>query len=99
MRSYLANRLEIVELERVKSSTTKLKQGVPQGSILELFFFLIYINYLPNALHNPSTLFADDTCLLISDNNTEILETKCNDDLSRVYTRRFDNQVPNEKFV
>jgi len=43
MRSYLANRLQIVELEWVKSSTTKLKHGIPQGSILGLLFILIYI--------------------------------------------------------
>jgi len=84
MRSYLANRLQIVELEGVKSSITKLKHGVPQGFILELLLFLIYINDLPNALQNSHILFADYTCLLISDNNTEILETKCNDDLANV---------------
>jgi len=84
MRSYLANHLQIVELEGVKSSITKLKHGIPQGSIFGPLLFLIYINDLSNALQNPTTLFTDDICLLISDNNTEILVTKWNDDLANV---------------
>jgi len=73
-----------VELEGVKSSNTNLKHGVPQGSILGPLLSLIYNIDLPNALQNPPTLFSDDTCLLISENNTEILKTKCNDDLANV---------------
>jgi len=42
---------------------------VPQGSILRtLFFFLLYINYLPNIITDPlkPVLFADDTSVIIA---------------------------------
>lgn len=37
--------------------------GVPQGSVLGPCFFLVFINYLPQALKSEVKLFADDTSL------------------------------------
>jgi len=74
LRSYLSDRYQRVLLNNSSSNNTsfsecgKIKHGVPQGSILHLLFFLIYINDLPNIITDPSKLipFADDTSKIIT---------------------------------
>ena len=52
------------------SEWEKVKQGVPQGSVLGPLFFLLYINDLPgiiNDMHiSKPTIFADDTNIIIT---------------------------------
>lgn len=66
--SYLADRGQRVAVSDVKSSGSLIKLGVPQGSILGPFLFLIYVNDLPYVIQrqtsNEVVLFADDTSLL-----------------------------------
>ena len=40
LRSYLSDRKQNVEFENVKSDSSYIKTGVPQGSIFGLFFLL-----------------------------------------------------------
>ena len=64
-REYLTNRYQHVSINNSKSSTLPVVSGVPQGSILGPFLFLIYINDLSSSVkHSKTFLFADDTkCL------------------------------------
>eukprot|EP00732_Lithocolla_globosa_P005234 Lithocolla_globosa_v1_NODE_5285_length_1268_cov_27.318219.p1 type:complete len:153 gc:universal NODE_5285_length_1268_cov_27.318219:880-422(-) len=61
IRSYLTNRTQVVTIDGVSSDQMKITCGVPQGPL----FSILYINDLPQALHNSNPLmFADDTTIL-----------------------------------
>jgi len=67
LQSYLSDRYQRVIINNRSSNTTtfsewsKIKLGVPQGSLLGPLFFLIYINDIPNMIADPlkTVLFAD----------------------------------------
>ena len=64
---YLSNRHQFVYVNTVKSDSTLISTGVPQGNVLGPVLFLIYINDLPKATNLKTLLFADDTALFASE--------------------------------
>lgn len=58
---YLSGRFQTVLIEGCNSEWKPVTSGVPQGSILGPFLFLLFINDMPNSITSASTaLFADD---------------------------------------
>ena len=65
--SFMQNRSLSVKCNEVQSDFFDICLGVPQGSILGLLLFLIYINDLPRFIKNGFiTMYADDTTISVS---------------------------------
>ena len=83
-KSYLSNRKQFTVVNGEMSDLLLALCGVPQGSTLGPLLFLLYINDLANASNFFVSLFADDTCLLLSHKNLGILRLQCNAELIHI---------------
>ena len=82
----MTNRKQVVSINDVFSEQKSIACGVPQGSTLGPLLFSIDVNDLPNASNFEIRLFADDTALLLSDENLIALNNKVNSELLIVET-------------
>ena len=83
--SYLSNRYQYVSINGYESGLAAINSGVPEGSVLGLLLFLLYINDLIQVVkfckvHH----FADDTNLLYLSNSTKKLNKQVNADLKHL---------------
>ena len=79
--SFLRNRHQKVVLNGQSSKWSSIKAEVPEGSILGQFFFLVYINDLPNGLLSNPTLLADDISIFSVVKDHLNSSNKLNEDL------------------
>ena len=83
--SYLENRFQCVRVGNSESEYEPSTIGVPQGSVLGGLLFLIYINDLPNVSDKLFTvLYADDTCMSLSNQNYDKLVEDFNFELNKI---------------
>ena len=94
IKSYLSDRQQYTVINGSKSDIEFISTGVPQGSVLGPLFFLLYINDIINCLsHSKTTLFADDTSLLLHDKNIKSLKNKAEFDLKNTYDWLLANKL------
>ena len=78
---YLRDRKQRVVLNGQNSVWRKINSGAPQGSVLGLLLFLIYINHLPDGIMSICKIFADDTSLFSKIIDTRNSQNTLNSDL------------------
>ena len=72
--SFLSNRSQRVRVNDDYSEWSSVHSGIPQGSILGPVLFIIFINDLPENVHNCCKIFADDTKLYGPSSNNASLQ-------------------------
>ena len=93
-RSYLNHRQFFIDFNGSFSSCRKLNVGVPQGSVLGPFLFLLYINdVVKTSSILKFILYADDTAILYSHSNFNELLNVLNRELKVFDTWRRANKL------
>ena len=77
LRCYLTERTQYTAVNGVESSSSPIKYGVPQGSVLGPLLFLVYVNDISAATpQHKLRLFADDSNVFITTKNPATLKGK-----------------------
>ena len=92
-KTYLQNRTCLVNVGKEYSTAGKINCGVPQGSILGPLLFLLYVNDMSQAVDCDLLLYADDSCLVITDNNIKTIENKLNRDFNSICEWFVENKL------
>ena len=91
--SYLTDRSQCVEVDGVRSDFSPISCGVPQGSILGPQLFLIYINDMNASIDCKLSLYADDSALLFSHSNADVIGKNLSSALSNCKKWLVDNRL------
>ncbi|GAB0100468.1 hypothetical protein DMENIID0001_165160 [Sergentomyia squamirostris] len=92
MESFLTSRTQRVRLGRTLSDPLSCEFGVPQGSVLGPFLFLVYINdLLLSDLSGAVTAYADDVALLYTGSSQDELYARLQSDLFTIRSWLDDN--------
>lgn len=83
--SYLSHRSQRTKINEMVSNPITVSIGVPQGTILGVVLFLLYINDIHKVVDWSTTLlFADDALLYVTGDTIEECTVKINNDLAKL---------------
>ena len=91
--SHLSKRTFTKHIEKSFSDKTLVSCGVPQGSILGPFLFLLYVNDMVQAVNCDLLLYADDTGLIFQDKDINIIDQQVNGNFSNICNWFMDNKL------
>jgi hypothetical protein len=78
LKGYLSDRAQRVKVNNEFSDMLVVNRGVPQGSILGPFLFILFMNDFPAHMQTPPIMYADDITLLSSHRDLNTLNTRLN---------------------
>ena len=84
LKNYLENREQRVVLNGQTSEWRNIMPGIPQESVLEPLWFLVYINDLPDGINSLCKTFAEDTSFLSKVYDVHKSASNLNDDLEKI---------------
>ena len=87
MESYLTDRKQTVMANQMKSASKRVKQGVPQGSILGPLLYILYANDIEGVIRKSKVAFyAEDTVIYASSNKIASAIKRVQKDLTNLLT-------------
>ena len=92
LHNFLTNRKQTVLANGIKSESSVVRSGVPQGTVLGPVLFLILINDIDENIDSSSSLFADDTRVTRRIDSEEDVE-KLQNDLNKLYQWQEENNM------
>ena len=91
--SYLTGRSQVLDIDGVLSGPKEITCGVPQGSILGPLLFLIYVNDMVDPVKCKLLLYADDSALMVSYSDVNIIQERLSMELKAVNEWLIDNKL------
>ena len=82
-----------MNLGKCYSHPSTIRCGIPQESILEPLLFLIFLNYMPQAVKSNLFLYADDPCLVFQGKDVIEIRKQSNRDFTNVWEWLVDNRL------
>jgi hypothetical protein len=95
--SYLQNRQQQAFVNGVFSRGQTIKCGVPQGSILGPWCYLMYCNDMPSCVQCKMVMYADDTIIITSHTDLDQVSSALSDELYNCYHWLTDNRLSMHK--
>jgi hypothetical protein len=75
-KSYLHSKYFLVKVENECTELSPVNAGVPKGSVLGPLLYLLYSADLPTSPESTTATFADDTAVVVTDNDPAIASHK-----------------------
>ena len=91
--AYLTNRMQVTDVGGIFSNPRVVPWGVPQGSILGLLLFLIYVIDMEASVSCKLILYADDSALLVSGKHIKTIENVLGDNFLSLSNWLIDNKL------
>ncbi|KMQ93693.1 reverse transcriptase [Lasius niger] len=86
LKSYITDRHFLVRYQEIYTTLRFIESGVPQGSVLGPFLYLLYTSDLPVRKQTTTATFADDTAIMASHVDPKIATENLQESIKQIQT-------------